>query len=200
MWYTFSMELELVNPLLTERLRLNLTQHELAEETGLSRNFIVRAEAAEYATPPKPLINFFAAGSPETAELLKDNYRAYQIEQRRNHYGMLYPDFTSPDEFLSPIDPSYEHPLTFWAKRTVEISPDAPGIRENYPFAPSLYAICRAYCVHHAIMYRWTHDVKTVKAVPKIFLAALFESGYSEELLIALQGAYESHRGSVLGG
>lgn len=196
----------LQNPLLRERLKLGRTQHEVAEDLGVTRNFIVRAESAEYPEPPRNVVEYYAGGDNSgvgnRADLLASQYKAYQITQREEHYGMLYPYFEAPEEFLSPVGPAAEHPLTMWLLRSTQIDPEAPGISVDkggsYPYPPTLYALCRAFCVHHAVMYRWLKDAKTVKKVPKVFLAALFESGYSEQCLIALEGAYEIHRSALL--
>jgi len=192
----------LQNPLLRERLKLNLTQHDIAEELGITRNFIVRAESAEYPEPPKNVLEYYAGGDTSLAEMLAHEYKAYQLRQRQEHYGMLYAYFDSPEDYLSPGGAGQEHPLTYWALRTTQIDPEAPGISVDkggsYPYPPTLYAICRAFCVHHAVMHRWIREAKTVKRVPKVFLAALFDAGYSEQSLIALEGAYELHRSALL--
>lgn len=188
-------QLELQNPLLTRRLALGLTQHELAEEVGVSRNFILRAESAEYPEPPKTLCEFYAGGSESELNLLRDLYRAYQRRQREDHFGMLYPYITDPGDFKDDFDAS-KHPLNCWLELSVRMDPSAPGLEEVYPNVPSLYAVCRAFCVHHAVMHHWLTD-RSVRNTPKIFLEALFESGYNEECLIALEGGYRAYRGRV---
>jgi len=185
-----STRVELQNPLLSARFELGLTQFDVAEEVGVTRNFIVRAESAEYPEAPKNLLEYYSGGDKGKELSLREGYLGYQSASRKEHYGLLYPGFSDPYDYLFPGHPTLEHPLTFWAKRTCQITPDAVP---TYPLPSTLYAVCRAFCVHHAVMYRWVND-SSVKSVPKIFLSALFESGYNEASLIALEGAYEQYR------
>jgi len=181
---------ELRNPLLSARLELGYTQFDVADEVGVTRNFIVRAEAGEYPKPPRNLVEFYAGGDNEKTLVLEDAYVAYQHRSRLEAFGLLYPYFEVPEDYLAPGMPGLRHPLTQWAHRTAQITPE---VVPSYPLPTNLYTICRAFCVHHAVMYRWTHD-SSVKDVPKIFLEALFESGYPEVGLIALEGAYQIYR------
>lgn len=176
---------ELVNPFLAARLELGYTQFDVAEEVGVSRNFIVRTESGEYPHPSQNLLEYYAGGDNSKADLLKDQYAAYRVTSRERAYGLLYPGFETPDDFLVPGAANLMHPLLYWNNRTVQITPE---LVPTYPLATSLYALCRAFCVHHAVMHNWTTGNQ--KSVPKVFLEALFESGYSESCLIGLEGAY----------
>jgi transcriptional regulator with XRE-family HTH domain len=185
---------ELRNPLLSARLDLGFTQFDVADAIGVTRNFVVRAEAGEYPKPPQNLIEYYSQGSNDRAEVLKDAYLAYQHRSRLHAFGLLYPYFESPEDFSVPGLAGTKHPLIHWAYRTVQITPDAVP---TYPIPTNLYGICRAFCVHHAIMYRFVHEPELVKSVPKVFLEALFESGYPEAGLIAFEGSYVIYRDLV---
>lgn len=176
------------NPLLKARQELGFTQFDVADEVGVTRNFIVRAESGEYPHAPQNLVSYYAGGDKSKAIELTDQYNAFRTVQRKLSFGLLYPYFNEPEDYLVPGVPGMMHPLLYWTKRTAEIT---PGNVPTYPLPSSLYAICRAFCVHHAVMYKWTKGESS--SVPKIFLDALFVSGYDEGVLIDLEGAYRMY-------
>lgn len=191
---------KLVNPLARERVALHLTQQELAAQVGVTRNFIVRAENAEYPHPPKPLLEFFTGGDRLAYEALGHLYSAYQKQSRQDNYGLLYPDTKWLNYNKTDLIDPLTHPLTWWIIVTSQHEEQENGISNvGVSGAPTVYEICKAFCVHHATIHHWTTDAKTVKKVPKVFLAALFESGYNESVLIELEGAYELYRKHLLG-
>lgn len=181
-------DITIQNPLLQARLELKYTQFDVADEVGVTRNFIVRVESGEYPHAPQNVVQYYAGGDKQKAIELTEGYAAFQSLQRKHSYGLLYTDFQSPEEYLVPGLPTQMHPLLYWAKRTAELTPyQVP----TYPIPTSLYGICRAFCVHHAVMHRWVKGESP--NVPKIFLEALFESGYDEGVLIDLEGAYRMY-------
>lgn len=200
--YTSSMSTILTNPFVKARKTMQLTQSELAEQVGVSRNFISRAESAEYPAPPRILLEFYAGGDMLAYEALSNLYSSYQEQKRKESYGVLVPEIVwdglniphSNNSSSSSIgtdigtDMGPVHPLTWWMMVTyMELNS-----------AVSLYEICKSFCVHHSVMHRWLTTPEEVASVPKVFLAALFESGYSESTLIALEGAYKSYRDGLL--
>jgi len=184
----------LKSPFLKAREELHYTQQELADAVGVSRNFVVRAESGEYPKPPTILLDFLCGGDENLKHDLISNYRAYQAESRHNALGLLDESMT-----WDPYDPylraSRSHPLMEWIYTSEHSS--ARHLNEIAVHI-TVYEVCKNLCVHQAVIHRWVADPKTVKNVPKIFLAALFEAGYNESLLINLTEAYQSYRRSLL--
>lgn len=172
-----------VNPLKSLRAACGWTQEQLAEQAGVTRQFVIRAEQAVYSTVPVGLVETMLYDLHENdateAELYGADtadigalYLRYQRAVRKQQYGALNPFY--------PFDlPGHVHPFVEWRK---------------YSGIDSRIGVSKRFCVHPAVIFKFEKQPHLMQHVPEDLLTALRDSGYSEELLDSFVKAYDNYK------
>lgn len=172
------------NPLKTLRLGLKVSQEALAYQSRLSRQLIIRAEQAVYASPPPALLATLldraeqrlessAVGFEFDEASVYHLYKEFQTHVRKTHYGRLSPSF----DFANV--PVGVHPFVDWRLRS--------GISARIGTA-------KFFCVHPALLHKYEMQPHLVQSTPGELVSALRESGYRKELLDSLGDAYDNYK------
>lgn len=167
------------NPLRQARLEARLSLDQLARKANVSRQLIIRAEQGVYADPPPRLLDVIMdLAAVEVLfggdrEVVYHVYHAFQTATRKANFDRLSKTF----DFRSV--PVGVHPFVDWRLRS--------GIRAR--IGPAKY-----YCVHPALLHKYEVQPHLVQSTPGDLQRALRESGYSSELLDALEDAYYTYK------
>lgn len=180
------------NPLRFLRLRLRLSQEQLAHHARVSRQLVIRAEQAVYASPPPVLVDTLleladskldegprselnpgAVGFAFDKETVYHLYKGFQTYVRKAHYGRLSPSF----DFANV--PSSVHPFVDWRL--------CSGVKARIGTA-------KYFCVHPALLHKYEVQPHLVQSTPGDLVRALRESGYRRELLDSLSTAYDNYK------
>lgn len=154
------------SPLRRLREEASLTIDKVAHRTGLSKQYIIKAEQACYAEPSDALLRFYETNFKDVAK----EYYTFQREVRKQNFGKLI----EPWHFhLGELE---DHPFINWRVCS------GVGSRD---------AISRFYCVHPAIMYKF--EMCKITTVPEHLVTALLESGYDAVTLTKLEEAYQAY-------
>lgn len=166
----------LENPLRTIRLSNKFSLDRMAQYAHVSRQLIIRAEQAVYASPPPALLKAcleLAVGDLEDEGTVYHLYKAFQSQTRKKHYGHLI------------VDPGWEHlragihPWIWWRK--------ASGIEAR--IGPAKF-----YCVHPALLHKLEVTPNLCQTIPTELLVALIDSGYSKNTLDGFEKAYRDFK------
>jgi len=165
------------SPLRRLRETCNLTIDRVAQDTGLSKQFIIKSEQCVYSEPSDTLIRFYESKLEDNVidDVYTDYYK-FQREVRKFNYGQLI----EPWVFIG-YD---EHPFRNWRV--------CSGVG-------SLSGLCRIFCVHPAVMTKFESTPWQLKAVPEQLVKALLESGYRPTTIQALEEAYYEYRRHLRG-
>lgn len=141
-----------------------MTIDKVSSRTGLSKQYIIKAEQACYADPSDVLLRFYEVNLREVAK----DYYAFQREIRLANYGKLI----EPWHFM--VNEVTDHPFINWRVCS------GVGSRD---------AISRYFCVHPAILFKFEHG--RITTVPEHLVQALLESGYDAVTLTKLEESYQ---------
>lgn len=154
------------NPVKNARRFLGLTQVELANECGVSRQTVLRTEQGVYTSLPPSLGEWLTRDVPG----IYNAYHAWQRAKRKHSYGKLIEPYS--------FDSISDNPFHRWRVDS--------GLN-------SRMGVCKDFCLHPAVVTKFENTVEH-SLVPDIILDALRDSGYAESTLTALQRAYIEHR------
>lgn len=158
------------SPLKSLREDCDLTLEKVAAKTGLSKQFIIKAEQAVYQEPPDSLLEFYVRLTYVDTSEVRSAYYVFQRETRKFNYGRLI----EPWNFVSS-----EHPFRNWRVLS--------GM-------DSLSGLCRDFCVHPAVMSKFENQSYLLARIPEQLVAALLESGYRATTIAALEEAYSEFK------
>lgn len=171
------------NPLTVLRTTKRLSQEALAKKAGVSRQLIIRAEQAVYASPPPALVSTLldisdpaAVGFALDEETVYHLYKEYQTHVRKRSFGRL-----ATNQVFSDV-PKGVHPFVDWRLRS--------GIKAR--IGPAKF-----FCVHPALLHKFEVQPHLCQSPPGDLLHALVESGYSKELLASFSLAYDTYKGHL---
>lgn len=180
-----------VNPLREIRLANRLTLDNVAYNLRTTRQFVIRAEQAVYATPPPRLLKYLldlnlpesvtdrAVGLGMDDELIVYHlYREFQRAVRKKNFGVLLTDYDFPKHPTA----LHQHPFVAWR------------------WASSVQArigVSKLYCVHPALISKFETSPNLCASPPGELLLALEESGYSKELLASFTKAYDTYKANL---
>lgn len=146
-----------------------MTQLELADACGVSRQTILRTEQGVYTSLPPSVGEWLVSEVPG----IYGAYHAWQRAKRKNSYGRLVEPY---------IYRNSDNPFRRWRIDS--------GIL-------SRMGVCKEFCLHPAVVTKFENTLDH-SSVPDIILDSLRDSGYSETQLTALQTAYIEYRGKTL--
>ena len=189
------------NALRTIRRRAGLSHADVADKTGLSRLYIIRAEQGVYPEPSDRLVHW-AVHTAALYELdidgkgIRDEYRSYQRRCRQENgpgihlkspsgigtVSYNYPLLTE-NRHLFKMHQNKEHPFRLWLF--------------DGKYHLSVMQVCKAFCISPSILQRFVAQPYLVHTVPKPVREALEEAGYTVELLNDLEEAYKRYRQRV---
>ena len=155
------------------RKSYGLTRNEVAQLTGRSINYILKAEQATFPGPPVALLDFYARDSydgpyrlttpwePYDADLMRQDYRSFQRRKRRS--------------WLEKYEPlPYTGGLPFrkkWRRRQDASDGGAAWAVGAFDFAQrvnvysSSYGISVGLCIPAAVVYRNDKDLTKAGAI-----------------------------------
>lgn len=165
------------NPLKAVRLTAGLSQQSVADLTHLSRLMIVRVEQGFYPEPPSALIEFLSNCSGVRPHILREDYHEWQVDRRQLSYGLLMEPPPTPP--LSPVGLVLKHPFKHW--------------RELSPTSPNLTHVCKLFCLHQGLMYKFENSPHLVDSLPQPLVSALLESGYDPQTIKNLDRWYQMY-------
>jgi transcriptional regulator with XRE-family HTH domain len=176
---------ELVNPLKKIRLENRLTIDAVALRSEISRSAIIRNEQACYEQPSPNLLAHYVERYDLTTRDVNDllyEYREFQRLTRQANYGRLsegwLTDLTKNYAGFATAGPP-ENPCTTW-RETSNLSK---------------IKISTLYCIHPVITSRIEKQPFLVSNdLPKQYLDALLEAGYSRAGINSLNSLFKSHR------
>lgn len=154
------------NPVKNARRYLNLTQVELANECGVSRQTVLRTEQGVYTSLPPSLGTRLVKDVPG----IYNAYHSWQTSKRKSSYGKLIEPYL--------FDSLGDHPFHKWRIDS--------GLT-------SRMGVCKDFCLHPAVVTKFENTLEH-SLVPDIILDALRDAGYAEGTLTSLQAAYVSYR------
>lgn len=157
------------NPVKAARRYLGLTQLELADACGVSRQTVLRTEQGVYTSLPPSLGEWLVKDVPG----IYSAYHAWQRAKRKASYGRLI----EPYSFSS-----FDNPFHRWRMDSGQ---------------SSRMGVCKDFCLHPAVVTKFENTLEHGR-VPDIILDALRDAGYMEGTLTALQSAYSTYRAKVL--
>jgi transcriptional regulator with XRE-family HTH domain len=183
-----------VNIFRSIRANLKLSHQDVANETGLTRLYVIRAEQGVYPLPAQRLITWAlkAVSSPNSVtsneSWIVDEYRNYQRRCRQENGPIkFHPLLTeNPDLFRmllrksAPILQSREHPFRLWLR--------------DGRYSLSVMQACKAFCISPTLLQRFVAEPWRVHTVPAPVRDALSEAGYQADLLDLLEEAYTLYR------
>lgn len=158
------------NPVKNARRFLGLTQLELANECGVSRQTVLRTEQGVYTSLPPSLGDWLTRDVPG----IYSAYTSWQTAKRKHSYGRLIEPYS--------FDTANDNPFHRWRLDS--------GLT-------SRMGVCKDFCLHPAVVTKFENTLEHI-SVPDIILDALRDSGYAESTLTALQRAYSEYRGRAL--
>ena len=173
------------NPLVKMRRNLGLTQVQLAERTGLSRQIIIRTEQAQFPVPSQVLLDYFYEQSQymdEEAVIL--NYVEFQkVIRAQNGVDSINPVLlpTFPTRaYLALFDATPIHPFKFW--------------RTNSNPPVTVVHVAKCLCVHQGMLYKYEDEPHLVNTTPGQLVEALTDAGYPDSTLRDLQLCYNEFK------
>lgn len=169
-----------------------LSHQDVADQTHLSRLYVIRAEQGVYPLPSHRLVNWaISMVSNGDEDYILAQYRNYQRRCRQeNGPATNHPLLTeNPDLFRmllrkgSSLHSSKEHPFRLWLR--------------DGRYSLSVMQACKAYCISPTLLQRFVAEPYRVHTVPVPVLDALSEAGYSQDILTGLEEAYKAYRKSL---
>lgn len=169
------------NPFKELRESLNLTLEQLARQTALSKQAIIRCEQGTYSQP-LPALMSFAVNRGENENDFTNRYNDFQYRTRYANAYLFGDSLPNRLEYRVYSADNLEHPF-----RTIRGS-----------YNPT--EVAKALCVPQATITYFERKSKQQKSVPKALIEALLMAGYTNADVSGLVAAYDSYRVVLLGG
>ncbi len=158
------------NPFKAARNELNLTMMELAKQSGVSKQAIVRLEQGTFVKPLDAVAQYFTDQGYSYLSL-RDAYEEFQHLTRQSNHLM----FGNIVAVLSGW-PENTHPFRY--------------IRE--PYGPT--AVAKALCISQASIEHFENRVAHQTIVPQALQDVLNEIGYNRSEIAVLNDCYKHYR------
>lgn len=166
------------NPFKDLRLRVGISQYELARRIKITKHAILRLEQGMYESPLPTVVTYWLDTIPGLSRSqLLNQYEQFQIATREKN-GRFLGDFDFTNLHTS------QHPLTW--------------LRERCRPALNVTQVAKALCISQPIVYYFERKAINQKTIPEQVVNALLDCGYSSDELTSFENAYAIYRHQFL--
>jgi transcriptional regulator with XRE-family HTH domain len=164
---------EVSNPFKKIREDKGLSQQFIAARANVGTYLVLRTEQATFPSPPPSVLRVFTRILHQDEDELVEGYLAYQRWVRRTNGRRVLGEVPT----LKDLPPNV-HPFVFWKER------------QNL----NTTGISKAFCVAQPVLSHFENKPRLQQTVPKQFLDALRDAGYTSHELETFEALYDRHR------
>lgn len=164
---------DLINPFKRLRLSESWSQEQVSESVPCNKNLVIRTEQGCYANPPPVLLDWFLDKFPVGDRSLLAEYHLFQTVTRAKNYGLLPDDLNvlyRSNAFKNPI-------TTLRGSRNLSKAQISIGL-----------------CIHPVIIHKMEKQPHLCKNLPKQFVDALVDAGYSVAYVEELKEFWKDYK------
>jgi hypothetical protein len=167
---------ETSNPFRRIREAKGLTQQFIAVRAKVGHYFVLRTEQGLYPNPPPSVMRVYIRELNCDEEEIINEYHDFQLWVRKTNGRSPLGDVPTLNELNAAM-----HPMKYWRAR------------QNI----SVVGVCKAFCVAQPVLSHFESKPRLQQSVPKQFLDALRDAGYTSYELELLEASYERHRAFI---
>ena len=187
-----------VNVFRSIRANLKLSHQDVANQTGLSRLYVIRAEQGVYPHPADRLVRWAVSkvATPDE-DYVRYEYRQYQKRCRQENGPVTNHSLLTENDDLFTLLRDTDNPVFHSTGRPrIGTSPEHPfrlWLRDGR-YSLSVMQACKGFCISPTLLQRFVAEPYRVHTVPVPVRDALLEAGYKVRLLDGLEEAYKVYR------
>lgn len=164
---------EVSNPFKRIREARGLSQQFIAVRAKIGGYFVLRNEQAIFLNPAPSILRVYVRELNCDEDELIEGYKAYQLWVRKTNGRRVLGSVPTIAEL-----PANVHPFRYW-KANANINTTG---------------VSKALCVAQPVLSHFENKPRLQQTVPKQFLDALKDAGYTSSELELFEAAYDRHR------